>query len=100
MNKEVSRKRLWFNLFYKTYENILGYWMLNFQQMKTATFGTRSFSRILLGGYTWTEGVVTGLRKIGELTSSVPGAQRVTDLCQHFLSNNYTDFEKIQPPKK
>lgn len=99
LNKVVSKKRMHFNFFYKTYENVMGYLVFSFQQMTSATFGSRAFSRVLLGGYTWTELAVGGLNKTAEKVSWIPGMSKVTDACTYLLSNNYTDFEKIKPTK-
>lgn len=99
LNKVISRKRLKFNLFYKTYENIMGYLVFSFQQMSTPQFGSRSFSRVLLGGYTWTELAVGGLEKASSALQKVPGASKIIDSCSYLLSNNYTDFEKFKPKK-
>jgi hypothetical protein len=100
INKTIGRKRLLFNFFYKTYENVLGYLMLNFQQMTTPEYGSRSFSRVVLGGYTWTELAVKGFRATSDALGFIPGVEKAMNACEHLISNKYTDFEKIAPKEK
>jgi hypothetical protein len=100
LNTTLSKKRLWFNVFFKTYENIIGNLIMTFQMGKTALLGTRSFSRILLGGFTFTEVSALGLRTAGEAAGKIiPGAGKIADACETILTNNYTDWEKV-PAKK
>ena len=98
LNTTISKKRLWFNFFYKTYENLMGNFTMTLQNGKTALLGSRSFSRWLLGGFTFTEASTLGLRSAGEMADKVvSGASRITDACEHLLTNNYTDWEKAKP---
>ncbi len=91
----TTSARIWFNFYYKTYENIMGFFLGNLQTIQTQILGTRSFVRWIFGGFTPTEIVANGLETLKPSVSSVPGAESALDGCQLLFTNNYTDGEKF-----
>ncbi|HPI41652.1 MAG TPA: hypothetical protein PLJ21_12660, partial [Pseudobdellovibrionaceae bacterium] len=89
------RRRLEFNLVYRVYENFLSYLQWNFVMMKTATYGTRSFLRILFAGYTPTELVANTLTDFKRHTSISTPAEWVVNKCTNLFTNNYSEGTKL-----
>lgn len=99
-NKKVTKRRLIFNVFYKVYENTLGYFITHFSHGATDEFGTRSLSRVLFGGLTPTEWIYLGLQKIDQLFGWSPLVKGATHTCASLLTNNYTGSKVIPEPVK
>jgi hypothetical protein len=95
MAKVTGQRRITFNFFYKLYENILGNFLGNFQNMTTPELGSRAFSRAIFFGYTPTEIAVSGFRKITGLGFLPEVTKAPFRYCEFLLSNRYTDFVKV-----
>lgn len=97
-NKEVGGKRVKFNMLYKLYENVLGYFIGNFVGMETTRFGSRTLSRVLLEGDTFTSKAVDGIRAAAETASGIPGVNQAASACEHLITNKFSDYP-YTPPK-
>ena len=96
LNRIAQKQRLKFNVFYKMYENLLGNFLGNFTALKTAAYGSRSMSRILTGGHTFTHLVTDGfMRPLQDALHKVPGVEEATNLCIKLLENNFTAGRKV-----
>ncbi|MCC6278574.1 MAG: hypothetical protein IT289_11730 [Oligoflexia bacterium] len=100
LNGAMTRARLRFNMYRLVYQNVIGFYLFNLPSMPTDEFGSRSLSRILLGGWTFTELGVRGLQKVQAATSFIPGSRAAFDFCINLLANKFSDWEKIPPVKK
>ncbi len=98
LNKKAGGARIRFNLYYKMYENMLGSFLQNLSQMTTPELGSRSFSRLLLFGYTPTELASRMLHATKDGLGFIPGVETFTSACDRMLTTNYTDFQKWKPP--
>ena len=95
-NKESTKLRIQFQLYYKLYENILGQWLNNIMAVTTAVSGTRGFTRAVFGGKTVTEHII---EKTTELRSlSFPGAKYVDKACRILFSGNYNSGKLPDEP--
>ena len=95
--EKLGRERIFFNVFYKLYENILGNLVGNFSQLSLPHIGKRALSRIIFSGYTPTEIVELASQKLSSSLHSVPGANSAINTCRKLFTNNYEAFEKIKP---
>ena len=101
-NKLAHKKRLVFNLFYTTYENVLGTLIFTMESMETEKLGSRSLSRSIFGGWTITEKVAETAEKVkvGIEVSNLPGKDGLTKLVDMLckpITNNFTDWSKFTP---
>ena len=93
--QRTAKARLWFNFYYKSYENVLGFLMGNLMTISSAELGPRSLTRWIFGGYTPTELVANAAQSIKNNAGMVPGVTALMDGCQWLFTNNYTDGEKF-----
>jgi hypothetical protein len=78
-------------------EILIGYVTEMFELMPTDSYGSRSFLRLVFGGYTPTELWALAMRGIGDNLGFIPGVQSFTETCENLVTNNYTDWLKVQP---
>ncbi len=91
LNSRIGYARIWFNLYYKIYENFSGLLLDALQTIQTTANGTRAFARILLFGYTPTELVGNSLDAVGDTLKNVPGARFCAKALRKLVTNKYTD---------
>lgn len=91
LNSRIGYARIWFNLYYKIYENFSGLWLDALQTIQTKVNGTRAFARILLFGYTPTELVGNSLDAVADTLGKVPGARFCAKALRKIVTNKYTD---------
>ena len=91
LNKRIGKARISFNLVYKLYENILGYFIGALETLQTASLGPRALARLLFGGLTPTEHVVLAMEKVADAAGAVPGVVPVINACEHVLTHRYSD---------
>jgi len=91
LNSRIGYSRIWFNLYYKIYENFSGLVLDALQTIQTTANGTRAFARILLFGYTPTELVANSLDAVGDALNKVPGARLCAKGLRKLITNRYTD---------
>jgi len=92
-NNVLSIKRIWFNVYYKVYENLIGSYIDNYMNMKTSLYGPRSFVRILFGS-TPTEYVNSAAHTTAEKVADSPAISKALGICAKLFTNNYTDWKK------
>ena len=97
INLQIQKKKLQFNIFYQSWEIVIGSIVGIFELMSTDEYGKRSFVRLVFGGYTPTELAALGLRKVGDAFGFIPGVEVITSKCEDLLTNNYTDWQKVAP---
>jgi hypothetical protein len=85
-----ARLRFRYNLWFAIYENSVEYLISNLKSMESQAFGTRGFSRWLLGGYTFTELAVSQLDK----AEKVPLLEKPARFCRELFTKNFTDWKK------
>ncbi|MBL7664592.1 MAG: hypothetical protein JNM93_05620 [Bacteriovoracaceae bacterium] len=93
--KASSEKRMVFNLLFHTfYENPVS---LFFENMIHGQ--GRAFSRLFLNGYTYTELLAMGADNARMAIGKDHIVSEAIRACDHFFTNNYTDFKKYIPKK-
>lgn len=90
-NYAKSRLRFKYNFFYSIYENSVEHFLSNMKSMQSEVFGTRGFSRMILGGYTFTEAALLGLDRLEE---KLPLLEKPINSCKTIFSKNFTAFSK------
>ena len=85
-----ARLRFRYNLWFAIYENSVEYLISNLKSMESDIFGSRGFSRWLLGGATFTELAVNQLDK----AEKVPWLEKPARFCRELFTKNYTDWKK------
>jgi hypothetical protein len=86
INRTIQKKKMVFGFWEHIYQIIEGTASTLFVTMATKEFGTRSFSRLLLNGWSMTELGVLGIRKIGQTFSFIPGVEPVAHACELLIS--------------
>ena len=88
----MLRLRFGFDFFMSIFYNFQYTAFSNFKSMSTPLLGTRSFSRILLGGSLFTEAVVLNME---ELARKYPIFQGPANLCRHSLTKGFEASDKL-----
>jgi hypothetical protein len=89
--------RVVFSLFDKLVLEFAADVVANFSSMATADFGSRSFLRLIFGGWTPTEILRKGVDSTDPVSRAIPGAGIVAKICKKILSDNYTDWKMYKP---
>ncbi len=106
LNGRIGVARIGFNVLYKVYENMLGFYLEAINTITTPELGNRSFTRWIFGGKTPTEILANSLESARSYTQWMPGSERMITWCQNVFINNYTDGanfadsikDRLQPP--
>jgi len=104
--KKQQVYRFYFALFEKTFVDLQEMIIGNFQRMggalATVTYKNEALSRMLLGGFTPTELVYSGIEWLKEKTAGIPvlgeAAMSMGEACKRFLLPNYTSWDKVKGP--
>jgi hypothetical protein len=97
LNKRIASARIKFNLTYKFYENVMGFFTGTLQTIASTGIGPRALARSLFMGYTPTEIVVNSLEKVNDAVGQVPGVRSITGFCRKMIANRYTDGLRMRP---
>ena len=90
--QRLALLRLRYNFFFAIYENLSYFTISTFKSMSTPLLGSRSFSRVLLGGFTFTEATILSMDALAEKYPAFQGPAR---FCRDIFLKNYTDAERL-----
>lgn len=99
INNEIQKYKFKFNIGFESWTNIIGEIESIMLLLSTPEYGSRSFLRLIFWGYTPTELVTLGLRKVSEVAGFIPGVEFVSSKCEELVTKNFTDWEKVIPTK-
>ena len=95
-----QKRRNIFNLMLAFYDGFFNRWLGNAVIMPTHEHGTRAMSRLLFGGHTIAEGILSAAQSLENATQNVPGlnkaAEKISNLCEWMFT--YPD-KPLPPPK-
>lgn len=93
--RAIAKRRIVFNFYYKIWDHLTWNFLTTFMNMSTTEFGTRSFSRLLLRGFTPVELLVNPLRNLNARYALPVAVEWLILKCDALLTHGYTDGTKL-----